>query len=885
MISLLRMIGARIRGFLRSSDLDRDFEEELESHLALAEEEKVRSGMSREQARRAARLELGGLTQLREAGRAARGLPWLSTLGLDLKLGLRMLRKSWGLTLVGGLAMTVAITVGVAVFTFFEIALSDSLPLDEGERVVALQVWDEKAGRPAEITFEDFERWRDRLRSLEDVGSFRTLRRNLVVDDGPGISVPVAAMSAAGFELARVPPRLGRTLKPEDEDPGAAPAVVLGFDAWRSVFSADEHVVGRTVRIGEILHTVVGVMPQGFGFPVNHGYWSPLRPAGPAPGDALRGVEVVFGRLGEGITLERAQAEVAALGLPPRTDTGSTDELLRPRIVPYVLAFDEDGEREEARWVRRLILALVALLLLPPCANIAILVYARTVARQEEFSARYVLGASRGRIVVQIFLEVLVLAAGAAGVALVVTRWATWKLDALNRDVPFWLDFSLSFEAVLFAAALAVLAALIAGALPAMRATGRRFQSGLRSLGARTGLKLGATWTALVVLQVAFSAAALPAAVELAWGTLRPSLLGPSFDAEKVLIAAVSAAPKTDPNSVQAELIRQVETGGGVTGVTQAASLPGDEPWTFIEAEGVPLPDTGIFAGDNLIRSNRVDESFFEVFELEVLTGRSFEPRDLATPRLEVVVNRTFVRKALGDLPPLGRRIRYLHPHEVAQEASGAASSEPGPWLEIIGVVADATGHETHGTVYHAIESGPSAAWLAVRMTTIPTGAAEWLRERATAADPGLRVEEIQPLAEIYRRQAVGNSVGATTLAGVTVSLLLLSAAGIYALMSFTLSQRRREIGIRAALGAQPLRLLLGVFGKSLSQLTFGAALGVLLALLVDHYLPIELVGGWSVPGVIPAAALLMVLIGLLSTAGPARRGLRIDPIEELREG
>lgn len=905
MASLLHSLVARIRGFLRPGELDREFEQELAAHLAMAEEEKVRQGMSREEARRAARLELGGLTQLREAGREARGLPWLDTFWLDIKLGLRMLRKSWGLTLVGGLAMTIAITIGVIVFTFLDLTFGGNLPLDEGDRVVAIQTWDGKASRRRETPLRDLERWRDTLRSVEDFGAFQTVERNLIIDhsaagdspaaDGPAAPVFIAEMTASGFRLARIPALLGRTLVAEDEGAAAAPVVVIGYDVWQSRFAADPAIVGRSIRLGDTVHTVVGVMPEGFAFPVNHGFWTPLRAARsdrlpPAPDGSI------FARLAPGFTPAGAQAELSTLGLLPSTEAEEADDERQARLMAYPLAFTSDIDSEQARWAIRVVLFLVTLILIPPCANIAILVYARTITRQEEFAARYALGASRSRIVGQLFIEMLVLAAAAAGVALVVVHLALERVEAtmlqhVSGGPPFWMDFSLSLPTVVFAALLAIFAALVAGLVPALEATGRQMRSGLQALG-RNRMQLGATWTALVVVQVAVCLAALPAVVEMTWGTIRKGVLGPGFAAEDYLTARLamdreplrSAAAEAGPQpaasrfaTLQAELIRQLKAEPGVRGVT-VASLPGDEPWKHIEIDGEPQEE-GILSSHRLVRVNHVDDAFFEVFDFPLLAGSGFAAGDFDPPRNVVIVNRTFAQQLVGEGKALGRRVRYSP--EKGEETSASQT-----WYEIVGVVADRPANVDRGTMYHPMAAGQMhPARLAVRVGGDPASMADRLREITRTLDPTLRVDAVLSLAEIYRQKEIGNNIGAFSLAAVTLSVLLLSAAGMYALMSFTVNHRRREIGIRSALGAQPSFLLAGIFKRALGQLAAGAFGGVLVALLLDHYMPAEKLGGWPVPGVIPTAMAFMIVVGLLAAAGPARRAMRVDPIAELREG
>ena len=447
MLAFLNMIAARIRGFLRPGDLESDFDQEMAAHLEMAEEDGRRRGLTVEEARRAARVQLGGVTQLRESWRAASGLAWLDGFALDAKLGLRMLRRSWGLTLAGGLAMTIVITIAAVAFVFLDEFMGRTAPpLDAGERVVALQSWDAEAHRRRAVSRRDLERWGATLQSVEDLGGFQTIERRLRVESRPAEWVRLAEITASGFRLARVPPLLGRWIAEADELVAAAPVVVIGYDVWESRFASDRAVIGQTVRLGEILHTVVGVMPEGFAFPVNHRYWIPLRsdPSGslkPAPEGA------VFARLAPGVSLDGAQAELTAIGLlPPATGPTSGDSR-RPRVVPYTFAFTDDVERGELAWRQRIILLLVTLLLVPPCLNIAILIYARTVTRQEEFAARFALGASRGRIVVQLCVEVLVLSSAAGAMALAMTRPILTQIGEVIRQVPelggslpFWVD-------------------------------------------------------------------------------------------------------------------------------------------------------------------------------------------------------------------------------------------------------------------------------------------------------------------------------------------------------------------------------------------------------------------------------------------------------------
>jgi predicted permease len=914
-LAFLNVIAARIRGYLRRGDIESDFDDEMAIHLEMAEADGLRGGLTAEEARRAARVQLGGVTQLRESWRAAWGLSWLDGFTLDARLGLRMLRRSWGLTLAGGLAMTIVIAIAAVVFVFLDQFMGRTPPpLDQGERVVALQSWDVDAHRRRDVSRGDLERWSAILQSVQDLGGFQTVERRLIVDGRPAEWVRVAEINASGFRLARVQPLFGRWITDADEHAAAAPVVVIGYDVWQSRFGSDRTVIGRTVRLGGITHTVVGVMPEGFGFPVNHRFWTPL-PSDPFGSLKAAPEGAVFARLAPGVSLDGAQAELTTVGLLPGAPALASPnarqrvsgiDARRPRIVPYTFAFTDDVERGELAWRQRTILFLISLLLVPPCLNIAILIYARTVTRQEEFAIRFALGASRGRIVVQLCVEVLVLSAAAGAAALALTRPILIQIGdiikqvpALGGSLPFWVDFAFSWRAVLFVAGLSVAAALIAGLLPALQATGRVLPIALRSVGSRTGIPLGATWTALIVAQVGLALAALPSTLELAWGNLRPAMLGPGFPAGEFLTARLSVNSRSVPvdsrfpafddqplaqdrpeaelpafalrvQNLQAELVRQIHAEFGASAVSFAAALPGAEPLTLVEMEEG--------AARRYVRANQVDGAFFDVFAIRALAGRTFDGRDFGAAAT-AVVDETFVRQVLGDRGAIGHRVRPVP----------APGRNTGPWYEIVGIVPDRPANTSQGRLY--LPAHPSARavggpiQIALHAGSDPVATARRLQEIGTNLDPTLRLETVRRLDEVYRETQMSSNLTSYALAIVTLSVLVLSAAGLYALMSFTVARRRREIGIRTALGARPGRLLASVFARALWQIAAGVGVGVTAALVLHRRLNIEVEGGWHIPGILPAAAIFVMIIGLLSAAGPARRAIRVDPTEALRDG
>jgi predicted permease len=915
--SALREWTRRVWGAISGRRTDHDLERELAGHLALAEDELRRRGHAPADAARLARAAAGGRLQALEALREQRGLPWLASSWLDVRLGLRLLVRNWGLTLVGGLATTLAISIAAVVFAALDMVMWSPLPLDEGDRIVAIQVWDREAGRRRDTTAQDLERWRVSLQSVGDVGAFQTIQRNVITPDGSVELAAVAEISAAGFRVARVPPLIGRPIADDDAAPGAAAVVVIGHDVWQRRFAGAHDVIGRELRLGGDVHTVVGVMPDGFRFPLNFQYWVPLQLDA---GGLLRntGPEgVVFGRLAPGATLARAHAEVSALGIltpavrSAEREGGPNPGATGPRVVPYTFAFTGDFESGEMGLLWSLSTLGLVLLLLPPCANIAILNYARIVTRQEEFAARHALGGSRARIVWQLFIESLVLTAAAAGVALLVLRVASVvaaeRLQNIPGGPPFWMTFGVSYRTLLFVAGLALAAAAVSGLVPALQATGRLARLGAGALAGRTSVRLGATWTTLVVAQVAFSVAVLPLAAELAWGTLWTGVVGPGFAAEEFATARVALEegrfvldPRESPRQMssepeaarrqrtelhgirQRELARRLLSDPGIVGVATALRPPGEEPWVFVDIEGRDAPIevlNGQLPGF-LARFNQVDTAFFDIYQVPALAGRQFNEGDAGAKADAVIVNRNLADTIAPGGNALGRRFRYVR----ATGSEWLHGPEVDRWYEVVGVVGNLPVTTDARVAYHAAAPGQiHPAQLQLRLRGGPTGLAERLRKVAASVDPTLQVDEVRTLADIYREHRFGDNLGAITIGAVTGSVLLLSAAGLYALMAFTVAQRRREIGIRSALGAPRGQLVAAVFRRAFWQIGAGSSLGMLAAYLVGRYVPIEQIGGLPIPGILPGAAAFMLLVGVLASLGPARRGLRIDPTEALR--
>ena len=913
MLSRLRSLW---RGGVRRGAVEAEMAEEFRHHLELRTEDLVRGGMARDAAARRARLEFGHVDSHKEDARAARGLHVLDQVRfswLDVKLGARMLARYPGLTLVGGLAMAFAIFVGAGTFHFINQLLDPTLPLPGGERIVGVRYWDRAANRLRLPTADDFLTWRAELRAIADLGAFQTTERNLAAGEEAGRPVKVARMTAAGFRVAGVRPLLGRTLVEADAEPGAAPVVVLGHRVWRTRLGSDPGIVGRTVRVGVARATVVGVMPEGFAFPQDHEMWEPLVMDGGRAGPSAPASVWVFGRLAPDATMAEAQAEASALVAGAAREAPSRYEGLSAQVLPYVRSLS--GLRLGAA-LRLMIYQLdvyAALFLILVSANVALLMFARTATREREIVVRTALGASRGRIVSQLFVEALVLAVVATAAGLAATtpalRWIVGTLEEVGGAMPFWVDPVVGASTVLYAGALALLAAVVAGVVPALKATGRSMRARLGEVGAGAGgLRLGGLWTGIVVTQIAATVVFTGAAWVVARQASRSATVETFFPAEQYLgariemdrdgaAAGAGAGAASPADSAEAafrrryvahlrDLERRVAEHPAVAAVTVAERLPMKaHEHALVEVE--PAAGAGRAAPAlprHEVSSGAVDLRFFEVLGAPVLAGRAFDARDLAPQAGTVIVTASFVEEVLGGRSAVGRRIRY---------ASAEPGAGPEPWREIVGVVRDLVADRTRSLdledpprarVYHALDLARAPAYplyLVARARGSAGDLAPAMHRLAETVSPALRVHDATTLDRANSDLARIWRLYADLVLGVSAIALFLSLAGIYAVTSFTVARRTREIGIRVALGARPARVVAEVFRRPFAHVGAGVAIGcVLIGALV-----------WGLTGGRATArdgALLlawgagMLAVCGLACIGPTRRVLRVEPSRAL---
>jgi predicted permease len=809
---------------------------------------------------------------------------------LDWKLGVRMLLKHPALTIIGGLSLAAAIAIGVVGIELAGELLYKRLPFDEGSRVVRLETQDAAASRVEMRVLHDFAIWRRSLKTVTTLGAARVSERNVLTGEGRVEALRVAEITASAFPLTRVPPLLGRPLQPMDEMQGAEPVVVLGYEVWQRQFLHDPAIIGRVVTVGRTDRTVVGVMPPRFGFPRNQQVWVPL-PVQDAPPRAGPPVQV-FGRLADGVSWQDAAAELAVVSAHVAADQPTTHARLHTRVRAFAGRTPNDPLRLEDLLVH----AIVLLVLGAVCANVATLIFARTAMRESEMVVRHALGASRARVIAQIVTESLVLTLTAAMLGLVVAQtivryaWARAS-QVIEEGLPFWVDIALEPATVAYALLLTLVAAAMIGLLPALRATGASVQRGLRGITSTGGtMTFGGIWSFIIGAQVAFTLLCLPAAAGISSNLLREQSTRAEFPAGRYLTFRLSMDNEAlagehgvpDEGRIAArralayeELAGRLRDEPGVTHVTLGDRLPTTSPeWVALEMDQDGAPSArlhGNYEGGFAMAA--VGAGYHEAFGAGIVAGRGLQAADAGAPNRPVVVSEAFMRKVGRN--PVGARIRTLQ---------RGSEREPGPWHEIVGVVTD-PGIDPTGGAEYIYRAASTAELDPVMVAVCVAGDAARLAPRVAAlarqVDAGLLLRDIVTLDEIVAQRQMPLLIGSIVYGSILLVALVFSAASLYALMAVAVQHRTREIGIRIALGANPRRVLRTVFARAGRQLGGGIIGGNSIILLLAWRTD-SLTADLLLSSVI--MSIIMVGVGVLACAAPARRALRVQPTEALRQ-
>jgi predicted permease len=795
----------------------------------------------------------------------------------EFRLSLRLIAKQPVMSATVVLALATSIGLATMGFTFRDELVNATLPYAGGDRFGRLEAQDRDRGR-IDLDPERYHAFRDRATSFEHVGAFAARPFTLTHSPKEVESIRGAYITPRSMSWIEASPSLGRTLIPADAETGAERVALIGASLWGRRYGADPGIIGRQLTIGGQARTVVGVMPDTFQFPSNAELWLPLEEATLGGGMSEIGTTIrVFGVVRPHTTFEQATTEVNALSQQiPSTDARVAG--MRLRFRPFA------AEVDAANLAVSALVGVLVMVLLVVASNVATLVFARTWSRAPELAVRTALGAARRRVVGQLFLETLVLGSIAAAIGMVGATAALRYIKGSFEEWPFYITLEPNPRIVLFVIALTLLVSAVSGLLPALRVTRHDLRNTLYGGRGFAFGGFGRVGAVLLVVEIALSVALLNGAVTMA------RAFTAYFD-------EIPALPKNQILTAQLGRIRSPEIRDRI--VAAARELPG------VLAAGAgqqlprlyppPRPTSVEPIGDEPAMTpqpapgHAVGQGFMEAIGARAISGRLFNDNDFVKGAAPVaIVNEPFVRKFFGGRNPIGRRILVDNQRGrgMIDDDFRDRRNEPQPWREIVGVVPDlglSVADPALAAGFYLPVRDEMLWYLAIRTTSDPLTISAPLRAAVANIDVEIQLEDVRSLEAADHEERVFLSGVATALTAMGGMALLLSIVGIYALLSFMVTRRTREIGIRIALGAQSWQVLRSITGAATVHLLIGGLIGTGLGVLFVQLRSLILIS-IPTPGVwMPTTIFLTLAIaGLAACWLPARRALGIRPSEAL---
>ncbi len=801
----------------------------------------------------------------------------------DVKQAVRGLYKNPSVSIIAVIALALGIGFTTVMFSIVYGALYRGLPFEGADAIMHLERANPTEGiESMEVSIHDYRDWRDRQRSFEHLGAFYQGTVNIRGTERPE-RYEGAFMTANSFDVIGVQPILGRGFREEDERPGATQVALIGYRVWQDRYGGSREVLGRSVTINGEAGQIIGVMPEGFEFPILEEVWVPLRldpvalPRG--EGQSLE----VFGKLVDGVGLDQAMVEFANIADRLAAEHPETNEGVTAHIKPYTEEFIGDEEKG----ILLSMLFTVVMVLIIACANVANLLLARASARSRDLAIQTAMGASRWHVVRQMLVEAGVLAVVGAVVGSVI---AWFSITAFDRavsatDPPFWLDFKLDGPILLFVIAIAAFAALVAGGIPALKASGPDVNSVLKdeSRGS-SGMRIGRLSRTLVIAEIAMSMALLVASGLMVKGVVKLNNEDYGFPTENIFTARVGVFPERFPDEASRlrfweDVEERVSRIPGVVSAGMTGSLPG----TGSFGARFSLDGQSYDADRDLpvVRFAAVTPGFAETFEFEASAGRWLDPTDNAEGPRVVVINEAFVDRHFGDGSALGRRVRL-----------GGLNSEA-EWMEIVGVVpnhrmegvGDPGQEEINvpGMYLPLAQYDLRFASIVARVEGEPLRLAADVRDAVGAADAETPIYFVQTLEQAMEQNLWFYRVFGNLFLAFGLAALFMASVGLYGVMSFSVTNRVGEMGVRMALGASGRQVTGLIIGQGLKQIAVGLVLGSGLAIVVARGLTLILyqVEPWD-PVTFAGVLAVLVGTGLGASWVPARRATRVDPMVAL---
>jgi predicted permease len=893
----LRAWWRRLLGFF-GKRAGEDFSVELESHLQMHIEENLRLGMSPEEARRNALIQSGGIEQAKQAYRERESLPWLETLWQDIRFGWRMLCKSPGFTGVAVLTLALGIGANTAIFSFVDALFLKPLAASKPEELVRVYAKGPSGHYGAGFSYPEFRRMHDHTSSFAAL-SVETERPQLhLVTGSDSEEIRGEFVSSSYFSLLGVQPRLGRGFLPEEDTaPGRDAVTVISDQLWQAHFNGDPAVLGREIHINGIAFKVIGVAPRGFygdlkGLPAE--VWIPAMMFGAAGYGCDDGsyncslFDGMIARLAPGQILTRAQAEASSTIVWSATNWPERPSR-RQIVLTSTNSESPDDQAEDAAQMHLLMLVTASLLLIA-CANLAGLLLARGVMRRREIAVRLSIGARRSRVVRQLLTESLLLASlgGVAGLGIsfaakqLLSKFYTTDSEGFRH----LYDLSFDWRVLVYSMALVVITGTLFGLVPSLRASRQDLVTELKEGGAVETRTRGWLSHALVIGQVALSMVLVIAAGLLIRSGIEVQR-GTNFDPEHMIVLRLRPElTKYTQQQIDA-LVRRVDQRLSVIpGVQSVAFMEGGEglvwDWRSGRDAQVSLPGQSPEASASLtVRKQDVGRDFFRTLRIPLLQGREFDKQDGSGSPPVAIVNRALAQRLWPDGSAVGRSVLiHSQPFQVTQ------------LFQVIGVCADIqprnSVHAPEPHVYlsywqsNATREGDIR--LAIRVTEDPVVALPAIRRAIESLDPNVPIGEDMPMSEQVNLEYMPVLLAQRVMSFCGLLALCLSAIGLYSILAFGVRARTREIGIRMALGARREDVLRFVIGQGTKLAFIGVVAGAIAALISTRLLASLLFGvNTSDPTTYFCVTILLFLVAPAACYFPARRAMRVDPVQALR--
>jgi predicted permease len=879
----LRILLTKLGGLFRKRRLEQQLDEDVRAHLEMLIEENVRSGMDPEEARYAALRQFGNVSSMKEECREHWSIRIIEELVQDVRYGLRQLRRNPGFTIVTILTLALGIGANTTIFSAVNAELLHPFLFKDQDQIA--KVWEtapkQNVDRSA-VAPANFLDWSKQNKTLDLLAADHHWNVDLT---GRGLAERVEGcqVTANFFRLLGVEPLFGRFTNATDYHPEQQNVVVFSYGFWQRHLGMDRSIVGKAVLLNNQKFTVIGIMPKGFDYPLGAEAWSPLDLTGTAGADRANHYLEVIGRLKPGISVGQAQADLEGIAerlgqVYPQTNSGHGVRVAG--LVRYVTG--------DARPFLLLLLVAAAFVLLLACANVVNLQLARATGRQKEIAVRLALGAGRWRLIRQLLAETLVMAVlgGLAG-----ALFASWGLRLLMRSIPPFIvqhvaglaHLRVDSTVLFFTLGVALVAGILAGLVPALRVSHPDLNRTLKE-GGRGGSSAPAHQrirSVLVLAEIALAVVLLVGAGLMVKGFrhLINSDLG--FDRRNVLTFSIALPPsKYQSNTSIRNFYRSVIQGlEGLPGVESAGTvttLPATGGWnkTQYRAEGQPPTTPGEL---RLTVWQSVTPGFFRALHVPLIQGRFLASQDGADTQPVAVISRSIARLTYPGQNPVGKQIKL----------GGERNDEP--WRTIVGVVGDVKQSSldpaVHPTTYVPFSQTPLAgSSVVLRTSGDPLALASAARRQVESVDPNVPASDVRTLEQVVSGETSGVGSAARTMAAFGLIALVLAAAGIFALMAYSITQRTHEIGVRMALGARRADILSLVIRRGMMLAAAGIGTGIAAALILTRFLSGILYGVKPTdPVTFISVSLILIGVALLACYIPARRASKVDPMVALR--